>query len=280
VNAANGRTWNDFRGRSVLVTGGTKGIGLATGLAFGRRGADVALTQKWGSADADSICSQFESCGAPRPKILDADVAHDEDAGQVMAELHRHHDSLDILVSNVAFAPIVRSFDDFTRRGLHSAIDHTTWPIIAYTRSAKAVFGRYPRYVIALSSEGSESYHVNYDIVAASKAALEALCRYLNHRLREHDSRVNVVRTRFTSTESLHQTAGEEFEPFVRKYAPDSFSRPEEVGDAIVGLCSGLMDAVAGQIVTVDGGATLFENFSGLFAARAERPISPAKRTP
>ena len=47
--------WNDFRGKAVLVTGGTRGIGLATGLAFGRRGADVTLTYKWGAEDEDAI---------------------------------------------------------------------------------------------------------------------------------------------------------------------------------------------------------------------------------
>ena len=43
--------FNDFRGKAVLITGGTAGIGLATGLAFGRRGADCTLTYRWGSAD-------------------------------------------------------------------------------------------------------------------------------------------------------------------------------------------------------------------------------------
>ena len=46
---------NDYNGKAVLVTGGTMGIGLATGLAFGRNGAQVYLTHAWGSADEDEV---------------------------------------------------------------------------------------------------------------------------------------------------------------------------------------------------------------------------------
>ena len=45
----------DYRGKAVLVTGGTDGIGKATGLAFGAFGAQVYLTHRWGSADEDAL---------------------------------------------------------------------------------------------------------------------------------------------------------------------------------------------------------------------------------
>ena len=267
--------WNDFRDKAVLVTGGTRGLGLACALAFARRGAQLTLTHKWGSADEDAIRARFTEIGALPPDIVCADVANDDDTRTVLTRIRARHERLDALVSNVAFAALVRSVDDYSRRGLATSIDYSAWPVASYTLLARELFAAAPRYVVAMSSEGVDSLHVNYDFVAASKAVLKSLCRYLHYRLREEGCRINVVRTRFVRSESLDATFGARFTPFVQEIAPDLFSSPEEVAEGVFGVCSGLMDGLGGQVIQIDRGASLNDSFSRFFDQRHHHPIPP-----
>lgn len=260
---------NDLRGKAVLITGGTMGIGLATGLAFGRLGAQVWLTHRWGSADENEVRDRFAEAGAPEPRIECADVTHDEDTDALLREMKRHHDGVEAYVANVAFAQVVRGFEDYSFRGLASSIEATAWPLASYSTRIRDVFGSWPRYIVGLSSAGPDRFHINYDFVAASKAVLETLARYMSHRLFDEDARVNVVRARPVSTASLEATVGPEFEPFVRDYdTPGLFVEPEDVAHAVVALCSGFMDAVRGQVLTVDRGADFADNLMRLYDER------------
>jgi NAD(P)-dependent dehydrogenase (short-subunit alcohol dehydrogenase family) len=215
----------------------------------------------------------FADAGAARPRIMEADASKAADVATVMEAIRESHGQLDAFVSNVASATLVRSLDDDVKRSLASSLDYTAWPLIEHTLTARRIFGKAPRYVIGMSSTGPDTMHAQYDFVAASKSVLETLCRYLHYRLRDEGTRVNVVRTRFVSTDSLVATFGEDFEPFVRRIQPDVFSEPEEVAEATFAVCSGLFDALGGQVLTVDRGAGNFENFSRMFVERHRHPL-------
>jgi enoyl-[acyl-carrier-protein] reductase (NADH) len=100
----------------------------------------------------------------------------------------------------------------------------------------------------------------------------------MNFQLRDYGTRVNVLRTRFTRTDSLRDMFGDEFESFVDEFAPGLFTDAAEVGEAAVGLCCGLMDAVGGQIVTVDHGANIFDNLSRLYEERDRLSVALRKK--
>lgn len=262
---------NDLRGKAVLITGGTTGIGLATGLAFARQGAICTLTHRWGSADEGEIRRRFADQQLPPPQIVEADVSNDDDATRLLEDMRHRHEGIEVFVSNVAMAMVVKDLDDYSLRSLTRSLEYTAWPLWGYTRRIRELFGRYPRYVIGLSSSGPDHFTVNYDFVAASKAVLETLCRYVSYRLFDEDVRVNVVRAWTVRTESLRNTAGRDFEPFMDAvHMGHRFVEPDEVASAVLALASGLMDGVKGQTLMVDHGLTFCDNLMRLFDERHE----------
>jgi len=262
---------NDYRSKAVLVTGGTKGIGLATGLAFGREGAHVFLTHRWGSADEGEVKELFAEAGAPEPLILEADASIDEDTVRLMERIREEHGSLEVLVSNVCVVQIGKGLESWSKRALFKSLGYSSWPLVAYLQQAKKTFGQYPRYVVGTSSDGPDVFYEGYEYVAISKAVMETFCRYLTKHLEGEDVRINMVRTRNVITESALAVHGEDYPEFVRKYGGDShFITSEQVGDAILALCSGLLDAMAGQILNVDKGGPFSDTLMTLYRKRDE----------
>jgi enoyl-[acyl-carrier-protein] reductase (NADH) len=257
---------NDLKGKCVLITGGTMGIGLSTGLAFARQGARVVLTHKWGSADEDSLRGLFRQEQLPEPLIYTADASQEEDTISLLSQIRSQFDAIEVFVSNVSMALIVRGLEDYSKRSLFKSIEYSAWPFVDYTRRIRELFGKYPRYLIGLSSSGPDQFLVNYDFVAFSKSLLETMCRYMNHRLFREDIRINIVRARSVETESLKATFGPEFRSFMeRANMGRDMIQPEEVANAILALCSGMMDGVSGQVVMIDRGGTFRDNLMRLF---------------
>jgi NAD(P)-dependent dehydrogenase (short-subunit alcohol dehydrogenase family) len=258
-----------LQGKAVLITGGTMGIGLATGLAFARQGAVCTLTHKWGTADEDEVRDLFMQEGLQSPRIMQADVSREEDTVAVLEAMKAHHDHIEAFISNVSVALVVHDLEDYSKRSLFKSIEYSAWPMVAYPQQIKRVFGSYPRYIVGLSSGGPDHYYQHYDFVAASKAVMETLCRYMNYRLFDEDVRINVVRSRLVRTESLRATFGHDFEAFAERFnMKRQFIAPDEVANAVLALCSGLMDGVSGQVLMVDRGTTFFDNLMRLYNER------------
>ena len=261
---------NDFKDKVVLVTGGTKGIGLAIALAFGARGARCYLTYKWGSADLSSVAEAFEQAGAPAPVILEADAGDEEQTAQVIKRIAEENDRVEVMVSNVAFALVTKGgFDDYKLRSMLQSLNYSAWPMVGYFQEIERQTGHKPRYVMGISSDAPDTYIPGYDFAAVTKAVMETFCKYMATQLLDDDCRVNVLRARGVITDSLEATFGPEFEPFHKKYFGDRFFIScEEVADAVLALCSGLMDGVSGQVIQLDKGVAFCDNLYRLFEER------------
>lgn len=247
---------NNFTEMVVLITGGTKGIGRATVENFVKVGAKVYGTYYWGD-NLNELEKYFSHYSNP-PVFVQADV-RDEDATRRLIEtIAKENKGLDILIANAAFAPQFK--DNYEYRDFLDSVEHNAWPLISYIDTIKKCFGQFPRYVVAITSEGHRSCHIGgYDYVAASKSALETFTKYIAAR---DNIIINCVSPGVVDTEAFELVFGKKAQTFLRKFDPDFIVQPEAVANVIVALCSGLMDAVRGQVIMVDNGKMFTDNFT------------------
>ena len=259
----------DFSGKTILVTGGTKGIGRAIGLAFGALGAECILTHKWGSVPAEEVAAAFASVGAAHPWVVQADTSSDEDTVALFAQLAERGVVLEAIVSNVSFSSVTGALEDYRKRSLMKSLEYSAWPMVSYTRAAAERLGRAPRYVVGISSPGPDAFHAGYDFAASAKAVMEVFCRYVGYRLRGLDTRVNVVRPAGVFTDSLDSTFGAGFKDFALRLSdPAHYFAADDIARPVVALCSGCMDAVEGQVINIDRGTRFFDGAMRLFETR------------
>lgn len=246
-----------LEGAVVLITGGTRGLGKAMGIEFSHAGARVYLTHRWSSVDESELAAEFEALGLAAPRVVESDAGDPEATRELMAALKAETGRLDVVISNVAFAKVTRELGDLRRNAFELSLRYSAWPVVDLVQAAHEAFGRYPRYVIGVSSGGGELCFDGYDLAGASKAVLETLCRYLACRLKRHGVRVNAVRPGLLDTESARVTFGDETIEAVQERAGAFLLDPRRVARVCVALCSGYMDAVTGQVIVADEGWSL-----------------------
>lgn len=252
----------DLSSKTALITGGTRGIGLATARSLAEAGAKCVMTYRWGSADLDAIKAEFVEMGAPEPLLEMADVSHKEDTQALMERIKSETDGVDIFISNVAFAARTPDLSSYRKRSLFKSLEYSAWPLIEYVEAMEETFGRYPGHVVAISSDGADRSYPGYDFVAASKSVLEVLAKYLGGHLAKTGGRVNVIRFGMVATESFEAMFGEEIWDFLAEEGIErsDLLAPEECGRAVLALCSGLLDSMQSEVMTVDRAMAFEDN--------------------
>jgi NAD(P)-dependent dehydrogenase (short-subunit alcohol dehydrogenase family) len=245
---------NFCQNQVVLITGGTKGLGKAIALEFAHAGAIVYVTHKWGSIPPEKLIQEFEAEGVTPPFILESDASNREETYELMRKIKAHVDRIDTIISNATFSKIVNDIQDWKRQALEISIKYSSWSLVDLIQAHFDIMENYPRYLIGVSSNGPDICYPGYGLVGVSKSVLETLCRYFALALKEHGTRVNVIRPGFLDTESSRATFGEEVLQEIQKKAPGIFLDLRRVAKVCVALSSGLMDAVSGQTITIDEG--------------------------
>jgi enoyl-[acyl-carrier protein] reductase III len=240
------------KGGSVLVTGGTRGIGKTIALRLASEGAArVALGYMRNDAAADAAAEEVRKAGA-EPLLVRGNVASDK----VIAEL-ASHGPYAVVIHNAATGVI--------KPALETEDKHWDWTLNANARAllslarACAPDMESGSSIVAISSLGAQRVLENYVLVGTSKAALESVVRYLAVELAPRGLRVNAVSAGVVETEALdHFPNREEMLHSGKTRTPAGrLVEPEDIAGAVAFLCSPDAQMVCGQTLIVDGGYSL-----------------------
>jgi enoyl-[acyl-carrier protein] reductase III len=237
---------------AVFVSGGTRGIGKAIALRFARGGTKlVAVGYMRNDAAAAATADELRTAGA-EPVLVRGNVTSARVAEEVAAL-----GPLDALVHSAATGVI--------RPALETDEKHWNWTLSANAQAlislAKAAAPQMKpgATIVGISSLGSQRVLENYALVGASKAALEAVVRYLAVELAPQGIRVNAVSGGIVETGALeHFPNKEQMLSWSKKRTPAGrLVEPEDIAAAVEFLCSPGAEMIRGQTVIVDGGFSL-----------------------
>ena len=236
---------------NVLVTGGSRGIGRAIALRFARAGAERgAIGYMRNDRAAEETAAELRAAGA-EAVLVRGNITSDRVAEQVSAL-----GPLDVLVHSAATGVV--------RPALETVDKHWDWTHAANARAllslARVAVPSMPpgASIVAISSLGAQRVLENYALIGTSKAALEALVRYLAVELAPRGIRVNAVSAGVVETGALdHFPNREQMLEAGRANPAGRLVEPDDVAAAVAFLCSPEAEMIRGHVLVVDGGFLL-----------------------
>jgi enoyl-[acyl-carrier protein] reductase III len=249
-----------FEGRTALVTGSGRGIGRAIALHLARNGADLVINFFRNRGPAEQTAEEVRTLGR-RALLVKANVGDIEEINVLFDQVEAEYGGLDILVSNAA--------SGYNRPVLEQRPKGWDWTmninaralLFAAQRAVPLMEKRGRGYIVSLTSPGGTRVLPDYAVVGASKAAIEALTRYMAVEFAPKNIVVNAVSPGLVATDALQHFESTRQEGILERLAAANptgrLTTVEDVANVVAFLCTPAAEMIRGQVITVDGGRTL-----------------------
>jgi len=242
----------------ALVTGSSRGIGRATAIRLAKEGYDVIINYARSRSKAEEVVQEIEALGR-KALAVKANVGDVEKIKEMFQQIDEHFDRLDVFISNAASGVL--------RPAMELEESHWNWTmninskalLFCAQEAAKRMEKNGGGKIVSISSLGSIRYLDNYTTVGVSKAAVEALTRYLAVELAPKNIIVNAVSGGAIDTDALkHFPNREELLEDAKKNTPAGrMVHIEDIVNTIMFLISDEASMIRGQTIIVDGGRSL-----------------------
>ena len=247
-----------LKGRVVLITGGSQGIGYAIAQALGEAGGNVIITGRDGDR-LQTATAQLESVGAKVTPIR-GDVTNDESACSTVAEALERFGRIDVLVNNVGHGSNLPS-ESMPMDAWHELIELNLTSVFRMCRLvAPSMLEQGRGSIVNLGSISGlvinrPQWHAAYE---AAKAGVHHLTRALAAEWADRGVRVNAIAPGFVKT-SQPIPSGADFQKYwVEEVPMKRMADPSEIAPAALYLASDASTFTTGTVLLVDGGYTLW----------------------
>ena len=247
----------DFKGKSILITGASRGIGAAAAILFAKFGGRVVINYNTNKQAAENILNQIRQDGG-EAEIFQADLADFSQCSDLVEFAELQFDGIDILVNSAGIWEEA-AIEDMTPEKLARTVNlnlngcfYTTTAAVPYMKKRKSgniIF------ISSTAGQRGEAFHSHY---AATKGALISLTKSLAPELAPHHIMVNCVAPGWVDTDMSHETIISDDGPKHLSLIPlGRAASAEEIAWPILFLASPMASFITGEILNVNGGAVL-----------------------
>jgi len=264
-----------LKGKVALITGGSRGIGQAITLKLAAEGADVIINYFRRRSAAELTAQEARDKGVIA-HIIKANVGDPEKIDSMFDEIEERFGRLDILINNAA-SGVARSALDLDTKGWDWTMDINAKAFLLCAQKAAKLMKNGGK-MVTISSLGSRLVMPIYTAVGVSKAALEALTRYLAIELAPKGICVNGVAAAAVETESLKIYTEDQALPQLgwQTTPAGKMVQPEDIANVVAFLCSDESAMIRGQIITIDGGVSLAPiGYTDTKSDEGGKPVEP-----